>query len=180
MISYFAFDWRNLLCSAANCTLTAIISLILAFFVSILLLILGLLHDGWLAPVERLAAASQTIPVLVIVTIALIIERSIFQALGIEAPVMVYCLAPVTIGLLFPPLVYGADAVLCLPVEIKALLRLWNAPTGWRIFRVYLPVALPGVLTGIRASATWAIGATLIAEGLLNGVEGDSTTLGLK
>jgi ABC-type nitrate/sulfonate/bicarbonate transport system permease component len=61
---------------------------------------------------------------------------------------------------------------------MKSMLRLWNPPVFWRITRVYIPNALPDILTGLRASATWAIGATLISEGLLNGIPGDTSTLG--
>lgn len=178
MFTYFTDEWRHLACSAANCMLTAVISLIFAGLLSLGFLALGLRFAGGLALVERLAAVSQAIPVLIIVTLLLIIERSIFDALGIKPPATVYCIGPVTVGLLFPPLVYGAEAVLRLPVEIKALLRLWRVPHGLRINHIYLPAALPGILTGVRASATWAVGATLVAEGLINGVPGDITTLG--
>jgi len=65
-----------------------------------------------------------------------------------------------------------------MPVPLRALLRLWDAKPLWRIWKVYLPFAAAEMLTGLRASAVWAIGAILIAEGLINGVGGDSITLG--
>jgi ABC-type nitrate/sulfonate/bicarbonate transport system permease component len=175
---YAAANWQQLSQSAGKCLLTALLGLALAGILSTLLLSLGLLRHGWLTTIERLAAVSQTIPILVIVAFALIVETTVFHALNIAAPVTVYCIPPVTLGLLFPPLVNGADAVSRLPLELRALLRLWAAPIGWRVFRVYLPAAVPSILTGLRTSATWAISGTLIAEGLLNGVEGDSSTLG--
>jgi len=177
-IDYALSNSRELAVSAAKCLLTAVLGLILAGVLATALLIVGLLRPRWLGVIERLAAISQTVPILVIVTIALIVETTIFHFLALSVPVTVYCIVPVTVGLLFPPLVNGADAVSRLPLELRALLRLWAAPIRWRVFRVYLPAALPSLLTGLRASATWAISGTLITEGLLNGVEGDSSTLG--
>lgn len=177
-LAYFSANWQDLGYRSLKCLFTAIVSLGLAGGVALLLLALGLLSDGWLAPIERLAAASQAVPILVIVTFALIIELSLFRSLELSASITIYCLGPVTLGLLFPPLVYGAEAVLRLSLEIKALLRLWDTPTHWRILHVYLPVALPSVLTGVRTSATWAVSATIITEGMLHGIDGDSSTLG--
>ena len=85
---------------------------------------------------------------------------------------------PVTVALMFPPLANGAGAIRRMPLQLRELLRIWGAPSLWKIRRVYLPLAIPDILTGVRASSTWAVGATLIAEGLLNGVSGDSNTLG--
>jgi len=63
-------------------------------------------------------------------------------------------------------------------IQIKSLLRLWGASTWWRIRRVYIPQAVPDILTGLRTSATWAVGATLISDGLLDGVAVNDKTQG--
>jgi ABC-type nitrate/sulfonate/bicarbonate transport system permease component len=145
---------------------------------AILLLMFGLFFKGGLRVIELLASSSQTIPFLVIVAIFLLIEKPLFRALSFTPRADVYCLLPVTLALVFPPLANGAEAIAQMPIQLKALSRRWNAPSSWRIRRIYLPCAINDILTGVRASATWAVGATLITEGLLNGVEGDSDTLG--
>jgi ABC-type nitrate/sulfonate/bicarbonate transport system permease component len=160
------------------CALVSIVSLVLGALLSTLLLVLGLWSDGRLSLIERLAAALQTVPVLVIVTVSLLIETQLAIFLRLTGPASLYCLIPVTIALMFPPLANGAGAIRRMPIQLKELLRVWDAPSSWTIRRVYLPLAIPDILTGVRASATWAVGATLIAEGLLNGVDGDSNTLG--
>ena len=175
---YIGSNWNELARASSLCLFTAILSLALACVFSVVLLVLGLLAEGWLTLVERLAASSQSIPVLVIVAIALLVETALFDLFSIKPSTWAYCIGPVTLALLFPPLVNGAAAILRMPIEIKALLRIWQVPAWWRIFRIYLPGAIPDILTGIRTSATWAVGATLITEGLLNGVEGDTLTLG--
>lgn len=178
ILNYFSSNWRYLLWASIYCFFISSASLILAGVIAILLLTFGLRSNGVLRTVEQIAAVSQTIPVLVIVTVCLLIERQLVRTLEIELSAAWYCLLPVTIALLFPPLVNGIEAINRMPIQLKALFRIWNAPTFWRIQQVYLPSAIPDILTGVRTSATWAVGATLITEGLLNGVVGDTNTLG--
>ena len=146
--------------------------------VATLLLITGLLLGDRLNAIESMAAVLQTLPVLVIVTLSLIVETQTARLLNLSPSASSYCFFPVTVALMFPPLANGAGAIRRIPINLKAMLRLWDCPSLWRIRRVYIPLAIPDILTGVRASSTWAVGATLIAEGLLNGVNGDSKTLG--
>jgi ABC-type nitrate/sulfonate/bicarbonate transport system permease component len=134
--------------------------------------------DGRLSVIERLSASLQTVPVLVIVTVSLLVETQLATLFNISPAASSYCVLPVTVALMFPPLANGAGAIRRMPLQLRELLRIWGAPSLWKIRRVYLPLAIPDILTGVRASSTWAVGATLIAEGLLNGVSGDSNTLG--
>ena len=82
------------------------------------------------------------------------------------------------ISLAFTPLINGVNALNRMPIDLKALMRIWSAPQFWRITNIYIPYILSDVLTGLRASSTWAVGAVLIGEGMVNGVSGDSVTLG--
>lgn len=168
----------SVLWASAQCAGVAVVALLASGLLSVLLLAVGALRDGGLASIERIGAIFQTVPTLVIVTISLLLETQLFSLLKVDAPASLYCVVPVTLALMFPPLVNGASAINRTPVQLKAMLRLWSAPRLWRIRRVYLPLALPDVLTGIRSSATWAVSATLIAEGLLNGATGSTDTLG--
>jgi NitT/TauT family transport system permease protein len=176
--TYFRSNWRDLLRAGSSCLVTATASLVLAGMSAIALLLFGLRSDQRLRVIEKCAAVSQTIPMLVIVTISLLVEQEIFKVFHLSASADWYCLVPVTLALMFPPLVNGVAAMARMPIQFKALFRIWNAPTFWRIWRIYLPFAIPDVLAGLRTSGTWAVGALLITEGLLNGVEGDSDTLG--
>lgn len=178
VLAYLRSEWAALLYGALVCTLVSIFSLILSGVLSVILLTAGLLSERGVKVIERIAALTQTVPMLVIVTVSLLLETQLFALLGIQPTTGWYCVLPVTVALLFPPLVNGAGAINRAPIELKAMLRLWNASRLSRVCRVYLPLAIPDILTGIRSSATWAVGATLIAEGLLNGISGDSSTLG--
>lgn len=177
VLAYIASDGRTLLASTAICGLIALSCLVLSFLLTICLLTLGLLTDG-IKSIERIAAVTQTIPTLVVVTVSLLLQRQIFSVLEVQPSAAWYCLLPVTAALMFPPLANGAAAIRRCPLQLKGLLRVWRIPRRHRIFRIYLPLALPEVLTGVRASATWAVGATLLAEGLFNGIAGDNATLG--
>lgn len=177
-IRYLEASWAQLLAASVATFLTAVGSLLLAGALAIFLLAVGLSSDGRLSLIERFAVFSQTLPILVIVTISLLLERAIFRFFDLQPSPYIYCIVPVTLSLVFTPLVSGIGAIERMPVPLKALLRLWDAPPYWRIRRVYLLYAMAEILTGIRASATWAVGSVLIAEGLTNGVAGDTLTLG--
>ena len=176
--SYVEEQWPALLLAGVNSFATAIASLVLAGATAMLLLAFGMMSDGRLARIERAAAFLQTIPTLVVVTVALLFEREFLTLIGFDASPDLFCIIPVALSLIFAPLVNGIGAVTRASVNIKAILRMWDAPPWWRVWRVYLPYAAAEVLTGLRASATWAVGAVLIAEGLVNGVSGDVLTLG--
>jgi len=178
ILGYLHLEWAALLSSIGGCVWVSIASLVLAGVLSVVLLTAGLLSEGGVKAIERIAAMSQTVPTLVIVTVSLLLETQLFAFLGIKPSTGWYCVVPVTIALMFPPLVNGAGAINRVPIELKAMLRLWDASRLSRVRRVYLPLVMPDILTGVRSSATWAVGATLIAEGLIHGVSGDADTLG--
>jgi|CXWL01.1.fsa_nt_gi ABC-type nitrate/sulfonate/bicarbonate transport system permease component len=178
ILAYLHSQWAVLFYGGLRCTLVAISSLILSGVLSVILLTVGLLFEGGVKAIERIAAISQTVPMLVIVTVSLLLENQSFLFLGIAPSTGWYCVLPVTVALIFPPLVNGAGAIDRAPIELKAMLTLWKPSRLPCVRHVYLPLAIPEILTGIRTSATWAVGATLIVEGLLNGVNGDSSTLG--
>ena len=176
--AYIASNWNYLIWASFGSVRTAVLSLVLAGLLATLLLVIGLVGDGLLGKIESLAVWSQAVPFLVVVTVFFLAERILFKAVDWNPGTSIYSLVPVTISLVFPPLVYGAKGTMRLQVQIKSLLRLWQAPTFLRITRVYLPNALPDILTGLRVSATWAVGATLISDGLLDGVAMNERTLG--
>lgn len=175
---YLSDHWFALSKKCLYTALTAIASLVLAGFVATSMLAIGLLNDGWLRRMETFTVWSQAVPFLVIVTIFFLAEKAAFKLLGWDPVTGIYSLGPVTVSLIFPPLVYGTKSIFRMQVQIKSLLRLWKAPISSRIRRVYIPSALPDILTGLRVSAAWAVGATLISDGLLDGVAMGEKTLG--
>lgn len=180
VIEYVGNNWPRLAIGSLQCLLTALASLAIAGLLAITLIILGLFSQRGLSRIERVAAGFQTLPILVIVTVCFLLEREIFRLFNLEAPADVLCIAPVSLSLTFTPLVNGIAAAHRIPFSLRALLRLWDAQPLQRIWRIYLPYVMGDILTGIRASATWAVGAVLIAEGMVNRVVGSSDTLGHK
>lgn len=177
--------WQYLLASSGElilpsiyCFLTALGCVVLAGIVAALLIIVGLSSNYTLTVIQSFGAFSQTVPTLVIVILFLVVERELAKLMHIELSTDWFCILPVTVGLMFPPLVNGANAILRMPLQIKALLRIWNAPPGWRKWKIYLPYVAPEILSGLRASATWAVSSTLIAEAMINGVANSNRTLG--
>lgn len=141
-------------------------------------LVLGLLRPQELAILEQLTAYLQTVPIVVVVTVSFLIQRSLLGPQS-DVPGYAYALMPAAISLVFPPLANGIKAAHRITPEVKQMLRLWGIGRWRRVLQVYLPIVTPEVLTGIRSSATWAVGATLVVETMLNGVPGSSDTLGV-
>jgi len=178
VLSYTTQSWQKILKGSLSTTIIAFISLLMSAAMALLFLVIGLLSDRWLRQIEKFALISQTIPMLVIVAICYIIEKSIIGRAFLNIHFVWYCFVPVSIVLFFPPLVYGIKGIRDIDTDMKAMLRIWNAPKMWRIIKVYLPQALPHILTGLRVSASWAIVAALITEGLMFGVSNDQFSIG--
>jgi NitT/TauT family transport system permease protein len=173
---YSVHHLGSLLSAAFLTTATAVLSVLLSGILAAAFLILAVSTERLLQPVERIAAASQTVPMLVIVTFVYLIEKPIIDHLGSEPPLLLYCLVPVSIVLFFPALAYAIDGVRNLDIEIKSMLRVWDAPQRWRIRQILLPHAMPYLLVGLRVSAAWAVLAAIIAEGLIGSQGRESAT----
>ena len=171
--NYTAQHWKSVLRGCAITTLIALVSLFISGALAVVFLAIGLLSERGLLLTGRLAAVSQTIPMLVVVLISYIVGESLVKGMGLDLSFVWYCFVPVSVALFFPPLAYGIKGVRDINSTMKGLLRIWNAPQGWRIRHVFLPGALPHILTGLRVSSTWAVAATLITEGLVFGVGSD-------
>jgi len=170
---YTAQYWDSVLWGCVITTLVSLVSLFISGVLAVVFLVIGLMSERGLRLVERLAAVSQTIPMIVVVLILFIIEKSLVKAMGLDLLFVWYCFVPVSIALFFPPLAYGIKGVRDINSAMKGLLRIWNAPQRWRITRVFLPGAVPHILTGLRVSSTWAVAATLITEGFVFRVGSD-------
>lgn len=175
---YVREEWKLIAIESAWCFATAIASLFLAGMLAVTMLAVGMLSDKLLSKIERIAALFQTIPTLIVVVVFLLIERGVFTSFNITPPIDGFCLIPVACSLVFAPLANGISAAKHAPISMKALLRMWHAKRFWRVFRIYLPYITTDILTGLRTSATWAVSAVLVAEGMINGAVGDSDTLG--
>lgn len=178
VFDYVILNWDRIGKGAAVTTFVAFVSLALSGVVAVGFLAIGLSSEAKFRLVEHFAAISQTVPVLVTVTVFFILEKTLVKIIGLNLGFIWYCFIPVSVALFFPPLVYGIKGVRDIDSSMKGLLRIWGAPQGWRIKRIFLPEVLPHIMTGLRASSTWAVSATLITEGLVHGVVGSEYSIG--
>jgi len=188
VVSYFGYPkdilnfclnrWDTVVKGTITTLTIALGSLVVSAILALLCLTIGLLSEKNLQIIERVSVISQTIPMFVIATTTYIIFRYIGKYVNIQLNFILYCIPPVTLALFFPPVIYGAKAVRDIDFELKALLRVWNPPQIWRIKRIYLPIAIPHILTGVKVSSTWAVVASLITEGLMFSVGGDNYSMG--
>jgi ABC-type nitrate/sulfonate/bicarbonate transport system permease component len=159
--------------------LTALFALALSGVVSALLLVVGLRSRRLLSGLERLATVSQALPIQVSVLLVYVTFAATCRPSdGCYLTLLQVSLWPTTIALFFPPFVYAARSVAELAFEMKAVLRTWNPSSGWKIWHIYLPHALPSWLTGLRVSSAWAVPALIVSQSYLVSTEGGKGSLG--
>ena len=104
--------------------------------------------------VEPLLVGSQTIPIVAIAPLIVV-----WFGFGLLPKVLVVVLVtffPITIALL--------DGFASTPAEATDLLRSFGASPGQTFRKVRWPSGLPGLFTGLRISATYAVVAAVIGE----------------
>lgn len=173
-VNYIQREWGDLLLAMGGTLAVAGISLLLSLFCAWLALTISLLLPKARMGVESVAVVSQTVPMVVTVTLVLLTELIVFSALGWKPLIWVYAVAPVTVALSFPPVIAGFRAVKEIPLELKLLIDRISAPKRSKVKDVYLPHITPYLLDGMRVSSTWAIVATLITEGMIGPKLSDS------
>lgn len=179
VLFYLKEHFSDILLKATVTALEAFFALVFSGIIAMILLHYGFKSNYKLKLIERMSLFSQTIPVIIILTVVLIIEKSILKYLQVsDLPIFFYTIPPISIALFFTPLINASRAVYDLDFELKALVRIWNLPKKDNIKKIYFPIALPYLLTGIKINASWAIVATLISEGMLVGIPGYKSTLG--
>jgi sulfonate transport system permease protein len=158
IVPYRGAAWLHISASLERCVTTWVAAVLVG-----LVLGLGLGLSRWVADLlEPMSNALRAVPLFAWLPLALV-------QFGIgEAPARTL----IFIGALWPVVVATADSVARVPRSQVETARMLGAPRSrlWR--RVYLPSALPEILTGLRLSLTLAWTCVVVGElaGVTNGI----------
>lgn len=130
------------------------LGLLLATVVGVGLITVGLFFPAFLRFVLPATIASQVIPLIVLAPF-FVIAFGIGMASKV-AMAAVLCFFPTFIGL--------AQGYRLIPGSVHDLLDIYDAPKAFRVFRVYLPLALPSGMGGLKVSATLSVIGAIVAE----------------
>ncbi len=128
------------------------VATLLAFIVSLLMD----RFNGLRLTVYPHLVISQTIPVMVLGPIF-----SIWFGFGLTPKILM-----VVLMCFFPMVISFTDALFQVNQKRIILMKTYNAST-WQIYRlVKIPIAVPGLLSGMRVAATYCVGGAIIGEWL--------------
>lgn len=134
--------------------LEAFLGLLLATVASLSLVVLTLFVPRLLRFVMPAMITSQVIPLIVLAPFFVL-------AFGIGmsskvAMAAVLCFFPIFVGM--------AQGYRLIPQNVHDLLDVYETPTSIRVRRVYLPLAMPSGMAGLKVSATLSVIGAIVAE----------------
>lgn len=156
----FLFDYYNPILQATLITFYEsafglVIAIVFAFTVLLICFYIPSLMDF----VLPIMVTSQVIPLITLAPLFILIF-----GIGVTAKIMMAALL-----CFFPIFVNFATGVKLIPQNILDLMTIYNASKTQRIFRVYFPLALPHIMSGIKIAATLSVIGAIVGE--FNGSE---------
>lgn len=156
---YFGKEAYSLLESTWATFFEALVGLILATIFSLGVMVLCFYYPRLMEIVLPVMVVSQVIPLITLAPLFIIL----FGA-GLTAKIMMAALL-----CFFPIFVNFANGVKLINSNIHELLYIYNATTTTKIRRVFFPLSLPNIMTGLKIAATLAVIGAIVAE--FNGAE---------
>ncbi len=132
----------------------AILGLVIATMFSFLIMIIGFYRPTVLAFTMPLLITSQTIPLIVLAPFFIIL-----LGVGLSSKIAMAALL-----CFFPIVVNFNQGYVAISRNIHDLLKIYNTNRTFSIFKIYIPLALPNIITGLKISSTLAIIGALVAE----------------
>ena len=97
---------------------------------------------------------SQVIPIVTLAPLFIVV-----LGMGITSKI-----AMAALMCFFPIFIDFGAGVKAISGNIKELLFVYDAPTSYKIYKVYFPLALPHIFSGLKVSATLAVIGAIVAE----------------
>jgi ABC-type nitrate/sulfonate/bicarbonate transport system permease component len=151
---YFISNSDLLVHSTMITLLEAVLGLLIATAFSFIIMIIGFYRPSVLEFTMPLLIISQTIPLIVLAPFFIIL-----LGVGLASKVAMAALL-----CFFPVIVNFNQGYLSISPNIHDLIKIYNARKTFSIFKIYIPLALPNILAGLKISSSLAIIGALVAE----------------
>lgn len=154
VVEYFASNYADLLKATYTTLLEAVVGLIIATCFSFGMMILCFYKPKFMEFILPIMITSQVIPVIVLAPFFIILF-----GLGVTSKI-----AMAAVISFFPVFVNFAQGYKAISVNIHELMKIYDAPLGFRIKNVYFPLAMSSIMAGLKISATLAVIGAIVAE----------------
>ncbi len=154
LISYISEHYLELLRATITTFTEAVLGLLLATILSFTLMIYCFAWPKFLRYILPIMVVSQVIPVIVLAPFFII-------TLGIGLSSKIAMAVVISFFPIFISFVQGYKAI---SKHVHELMFIYKAPLEFRIFRVYIPLAMPSIMAGLKVSASLAVIGSIVAE----------------
>jgi len=154
IVNYFTINLIDLSKASLYTLSEAIIGLICAIFISLFMMILCFYSNNFKRFIMPLIVSSQVVPLIVLAPFFIMLLGT-----GIEAKV-----AMASIMSFFPIFINFNTGVISIKKEIIEYAYINNTTKYNLIRKIYFPLSLPNIITGIRISSTLSVIGAIVAE----------------
>lgn len=151
---YFSANAGDLLKAAGITLAEAVAGLTIATAFSFLMMMLCFYKPRLLDFILPVMITSQVIPIIVLAPFFIIL-------LGIGLTSKIAMAAVISF---FPVFINFSQGFKAIGTNIHEMFYIYNAPLGFRIRKVYFPLAMPSIMAGLKVSATLATIGAIVAE----------------
>ena len=142
-LHYFFNNTSQLLLATWTTFIESFSGLLIATIFSFFVMIIGLYSKKFLDTIMPIMIVSQIIPIITLAPLIILVF-----GIGIKAKVIVSALM-----CFFPIFINFNNGVRSIQEEIFDLLKVYNATTLFKIKRVYFPLSMPNIMTGLKVSS---------------------------
>jgi len=154
VLSYIQTNYSEILLALLTTFYESFIGLSIAVVFSFLVMIICLYFPKFLEVILPAMVTSQIIPLITLAPLFITLLGA-----GITSKVAMSALM-----CFFPIFINFATGIKTISKDILDLMRVYNASTSFKIFKVYFPLSLPSIFSGLKISATLAVIGAIVAE----------------
>ncbi len=154
VVKYIIENYQELIKAVGITLLEASAGLILATALSFTVMIVCFVKPKLLHYILPVMVVSQVIPVIVLAPFFIIV-----LGIGIASKI-----AMAIVISFFPVFISFVQGYKAISPNIHELMSVYQAPLKFRIFHVYIPLAMPSIIAGLKVSATLAVIGAIVAE----------------
>jgi NitT/TauT family transport system permease protein len=154
IVEYFSENYSSLLSATGITLFEAFIGLIIATSFSFLIMIVCFYKPVIMEFILPVMVTSQVIPLIVLAPFFIIL-----LGIGVTSKI-----AMAAVMCFFPTFINFATGYRSINQNIHDLMSIYNAKKSFLIFKVYFPLSLPNIMTGLKISATLSVIGAIVAE----------------
>lgn len=151
---YFSENYILLLSATGVTLFEAFIGLVIATLFSFIIMIICFYKPGIMDFILPVMVTSQVVPLIVLAPFFIIL-----LGIGVTSKI-----AMAAIMCFFPTFINFATGYRSINQNIHDLMSIYNANKWFLIFKVYFPLSLQNILTGLKISATLSVIGAIVAE----------------